>query len=83
MVNKKRRFGEYTNAINRAYSNYMDTNAYRHIEGIVNKTLGATAKNVVFHEANACPDFWEQTRIVGGINVARELLECARSVLDR
>ena len=83
MADKKRRFGEYTDAINRAYSNYMDTDAYRHIEGIVNETLAATAENVVFHEANACPDFWEQTRIVGGINVAKELLECAQSALVR
>ena len=83
MLDKKRRFGEYTDAINRAYTSYMDTDAYRHIEGIVNETLAATAENVVFHEANACPDFWEQTRIVAGKNLARDLLVCAQSLLDK
>lgn len=82
MKDKKRRFGEYTDAINRAYTSYMDTDAYRHIEGVVNKTLASTAKDVVFHEANACPDFWEQTRIVAGLNLATDFLECAQSVLD-
>ncbi len=82
MRDKKKRFGEYTDAINRAYTSYMDTDAYRHIEGVVNKTLALTADDVVFHEANACPDFWEQTRIVAGLNLATDFLECAQSALD-
>jgi len=82
MENKKRRFGEYTDAINRAYESYMDTDAYRHVERIVNTTLAETAENVVFHEGNACPEFWEQTRVVAGLNLAVDFLECAESLLD-
>ena len=82
MTNKKRNFGEYTDAINEAYSSYMETDAYKHIEGIVNRTLAETAENVVFHEGNACPEFWEQTRIVSGINLAKSLMECAQSIIN-
>lgn len=82
MSGKRRRFDEYTDAINGAYASYMDTDAYRHIEGVVNSTLAETAENVVFHEGNACPEFWEQTRIVGGINLASYQLSCAQSVID-
>jgi glutathione synthase/RimK-type ligase-like ATP-grasp enzyme len=82
MKNKKRKFKKYTEAINEAYENYMDTEAYTHIEKVVNSTLLKTADNVVFHEGNACPDFWEQTRVVAGINVAIDFLECAKSLID-
>ena len=82
MENKKRHFGEYTDAINNAYESYMDTDAYRHIERIVNTTLAETAENVVFHEGNACPEFWEQTRVVAGLNLAVDFIECAESLLD-
>lgn len=82
MTNKRRNFSEYTDASNIAYSRYMDTNAYKRIEETVNSTLAETAENVVFHEGNACPEFWEQTRIVGGINLATSLLNCAQSIID-
>jgi hypothetical protein len=82
MVNKRRKFEEYTDAINNAYWSYMDTDAYKYIEKTVNNTLDVTAENVVFHEGNACPEFWEQTRIVGGINLATSLLNCAQRIID-
>ena len=82
MRSKRRKFEEYTEAINEAYLSYMDTEAYRNIEKTVNKTLDLTAENVVFHEGNACPEFWEQTRIVGGINLATHLLNCAQGIID-
>jgi glutathione synthase/RimK-type ligase-like ATP-grasp enzyme len=83
MKNKKENFEEYTNAINEAYGSYMDTDAYRHIENVVNTTLAETTENVVFHEGNACPDFWEQTRIIAGLNLAVDFLECAESQLNQ
>jgi glutathione synthase/RimK-type ligase-like ATP-grasp enzyme len=82
MPDKKANFLEYTNAINRAYERYMDTDPYRHIESVVNSTLADNAESVVFHEGNACPEFWEQTRVVAGINLSVDLLECAESHLD-
>jgi hypothetical protein len=49
----------------------------------VNSTLRRTQNSVYFHEGNACPEFWEQTRVVGGINLAIDLLSCAQSLMDR
>jgi glutathione synthase/RimK-type ligase-like ATP-grasp enzyme len=83
MPDKKRRFREYTEAITEAYTAYMHTEPYSYIESVVNSTLDKTVDNVYFHEANACPEFWEQTRIFAGINPAAELLRCAQSILDR
>jgi glutathione synthase/RimK-type ligase-like ATP-grasp enzyme len=83
MPDKKRRFSEYTEAITEAYTDYMHTEPYSYIESVVNSTLRETKDNVYFHEANACPEFWEQTRVIAGINPAAELLRCAQSILDR
>jgi glutathione synthase/RimK-type ligase-like ATP-grasp enzyme len=80
---KRREFKDYTNAITAAYTNYMKTEAYCYIESVVNDTLRKTADNVYFHEGNACPEFWEQTRVVAGINPAIDLLESSQSLLDR
>jgi glutathione synthase/RimK-type ligase-like ATP-grasp enzyme len=83
MTNKKRRFKEYTNAITNAYTNYMQTESYSYIESVINSTLSKTANDVYFHEGNACPEFWEQTRVVAGINPAVDLIKCAQSILNR
>jgi glutathione synthase/RimK-type ligase-like ATP-grasp enzyme len=80
---KKNRFKQYTEEINNAYRDYMDTDPYRHIESVVNEILFKTAEDVCYHEGNACPEYWEQTRIVAGINVAEDLLRCATSLIDR
>ena len=82
MPRKKQRFKEYTQQITRAYREYMETESYKFIESIVNKTLRKTADKVYFHEGNACPEFWEQTRVVAGINLAEDLLYCALSLMD-
>jgi hypothetical protein len=60
----------------------MASEAYAHIEGVVNETLEKTQDSIYFHEGNACPEFWEQTRIVGGVNLAEDLLACAQSLID-
>jgi hypothetical protein len=36
---------------------------------------------IVFHEANSCPEFWEHTRLIAGINVAVPLLKGAQSLV--
>jgi hypothetical protein len=36
----------------------------------------------MFHETNACPEFWEQTRLAAGINLAEALLNGAQSIID-
>ena len=79
---KKRNFSAYTEKINEAYANYMSTEAYFNIQAAIEESLKRKQDSVLFHEGNACPEYWEQTRIVGGINIAESLLRCAQSLLD-
>jgi glutathione synthase/RimK-type ligase-like ATP-grasp enzyme len=78
---KKVDFIHYSDAITDAYKRYMDSTPYKHIQGVIEDTLKATQDKVVFHEGNSCPEFWEQTRVVGGINVAGMLLNSAKSLI--
>jgi glutathione synthase/RimK-type ligase-like ATP-grasp enzyme len=80
--NKKRDFLNYSKAVERAYESYMSTEAYLQIERIIQESLKKNASSILFHEGNSCPEFWEQTRIVGGINVAESLINSAISILD-
>ena len=82
MPDKKRNFPEYNREITRAYTEYMASEPYAHIQGVVNETLEKCRDSVYFHEGNACPEFWEQTRMVGGVNVAEDLLTCALGLID-
>jgi hypothetical protein len=79
---KKTGFTQYTKKIEEAYNKYMSTEAYAEIKGIIEESLKRKKDSVVFHEGNACPEFWEQTRIVGGINLAESLLRCAQSLQE-
>ncbi len=79
---KKTKFRAYSEKIEEAYGDYMATDAYAHIQAVVQESLDKTRDKVVFHEGNSCPEFWEQTRIVGGINVAESILRSAVSMLD-
>lgn len=81
--NKKTFFEQYSSNVERAYLNYKATEAYQFIQEVVSNSLNKTANQVVFHEGNSCPEFWEQTRIIAGINVAEPMLKCAISLLDR
>jgi glutathione synthase/RimK-type ligase-like ATP-grasp enzyme len=83
MPSKRQHFKEYTEAIDHAFANYMRSEAYNYIEDVANSTLLKTADNVFFHEGNSCPEFWEQTRAVAGINLAELLLASAQSIIDR
>jgi glutathione synthase/RimK-type ligase-like ATP-grasp enzyme len=83
MPNRKQRFVEYTKALDEAFLDYMRTESYSHIQDTVNEVLSTGAEEVVFHEGNSCPEFWEQTRAVAGINIAELLLSSAQSLVDR
>ncbi|MBN1682068.1 hypothetical protein JW865_00765 [Candidatus Bathyarchaeota archaeon] len=78
---KKNDFKSYSNKIKDVYENYMSSKPYIKIQETLQNSLNDCAKEVVFHEANACPEFWEQTRIVGGVNVGALLLQTALSLI--
>lgn len=80
---KKTRFEDYSRKVESAYLDYKATEAYEFVQSAVQESLNKTASRVVFHEGNSCPEFWEQTRIIAGINVAEPLLRSAGSLLDR
>ena len=79
---KKIDFTSYSMKIEDAYHSYMATEAYSQIQNIIDENLVKKQDSVVFHEGNACPEFWEQTRIVAGVNVADSILNSALSVLE-
>jgi glutathione synthase/RimK-type ligase-like ATP-grasp enzyme len=81
--NKKTQFENYSLSVEKAYLAYKETEAYCLIQEAIQKSLDVAEDRVVFHEGNSCPEFWEQTRIIAGINVAEPLLRCAMSLLDR
>jgi len=80
---KKTRFREYTAKVEEAYAAYMASEPYTAIQRVIQESLEGNASRVVFHEGNSCPEFWEQTRIAGGVNVGELLLRSALSLLDR
>ncbi|MFH1180120.1 MAG: hypothetical protein V1710_07155 [Candidatus Bathyarchaeota archaeon] len=75
-------FSYYTEQVEDAYGKYMSSEPYSEIQSAVVESLYSARDSLLFHEANACPDFWEQTRIVGGVDIALSLLNCAQSILD-
>ena len=83
MPNRKQRFLEYTKALDQAFLDYISTENYSYIQDTINQVLSYGSGEVVFHEGNSCPEFWEQTRAVAGINVAELLLSSAQSLVDR
>lgn len=77
---KNRDFNRWSKRVEEAYQDYKNVAAYGHVKDIIDESVERGKNEVMFHEANACPDFWEQTRNVPGINVAIPLIKCAQSV---
>jgi len=79
---KKSDFLNWNKKLENAFQNYKNQEAYANIKRVIEESVERNKHNVLFHEANACPEFWEQTRLVAGINLAVPLLRCAQSVID-
>jgi glutathione synthase/RimK-type ligase-like ATP-grasp enzyme len=80
--NKKRDFPNWSKKLEEAFQNYMNSEAYEKVRRIIEENVEENKHNIIFHEANACPEFWEQTRLVAGINLAVPLLKGAQSVVE-
>jgi len=72
---KRTSFPEWNKKLEAAFEHYKSQEAYLNIKDIIED-------NVMFHEANACPEFWEQTRLAAGLNLAEPLLKGAQSIID-
>jgi glutathione synthase/RimK-type ligase-like ATP-grasp enzyme len=76
-----RDFPSWNSKLEAAFTTYMSSEPYQNVKGIIEESLEKNVKDIVFHEANSCPEFWEHTRLIAGINVAVPLLKGAQSII--
>jgi hypothetical protein len=79
--NRLRDFPKWNNKLEAAFQRYMSTKPYKTVKNIIEESIEKNKNAVVFHEANSCPEFWEHTRLIAGINVAVPLLKGAQSLI--
>lgn len=73
-------FEAWNNKLEAAFKSYKATVAYDNINHIIEENLEQNQNALVFHESNSCPEFWENTRLATGLNVAEVLLKMALSL---
>jgi glutathione synthase/RimK-type ligase-like ATP-grasp enzyme len=76
-----RDFPSWNSKLEDAFHTYMSTKPYKKVKSIIEESIEKNKNAVVFHEANSCPEFWEHTRLIAGINVAVPLLKGAQSLI--
>ncbi len=79
---KRTNFPEWNKRLEKAFENYKKQDAYLRIQNVIEENMEKNKHNIMFHETNACPEFWEQTRLAAGINLAEALLKGAKSIID-
>ena len=79
---KRTDFLEWNKKLESAFENFKNQEAYFNIKKVIEESMEKNKEKIMFHETNACPEFWEQTRLVGGINLAEALLKGALSIVD-
>jgi glutathione synthase/RimK-type ligase-like ATP-grasp enzyme len=75
-------FESWTCKLEKAFALYKGTSSYENIKNILEESVEKNKRALVFHESNSCPEFWENTRLATGLNVAVPLLKCAVSLID-
>jgi glutathione synthase/RimK-type ligase-like ATP-grasp enzyme len=79
--NRLRDFPNWNTKLEASFHAYMSTKPYKKVKSIIEESIEKNKNNVVFHEANSCPEFWEHTRLIAGINAAVPLLKGAQSLI--
>ncbi|MCS7114714.1 MAG: hypothetical protein RMJ15_01100 [Nitrososphaerota archaeon] len=79
---KKSNFPSWNKKLEEAFQEYTNLEAYENVRKIINESVEKNKYNVLFHEANSCPEFWEQTRLATGANLAEFLFNCAKSIIN-
>jgi len=74
-------FPAWNTKLEKAFHNFKATESYAKIKNVIDESVDKNQKAIVFHEANSCPEFWEQTRLIAGINVAVPLIKSAQSMI--
>jgi glutathione synthase/RimK-type ligase-like ATP-grasp enzyme len=75
-------FEAWNGKLEAAFKTYRETAAYHKITETIEDSLEKNKSALVFHESNSCPEFWENTRLATGLNVAEPLLKGAVSLID-
>lgn len=75
-------FRGWTEKLEKTFETYKQSQAYENIKNIIEENVEKNKNALVFHESNSCPEFWENTRLATGLNVAIPLLNCAKSLID-
>jgi glutathione synthase/RimK-type ligase-like ATP-grasp enzyme len=76
-----RDFPSWNSKLEATFQNYMNTEPYKKVKRVIEESVEKNKLDIVFHEANSCPEFWEQTRLIAGINVAVPLIKGAQSLI--
>jgi hypothetical protein len=75
-------FQTWNGKLEKAFQIYKNTESYENIKNIIEENVEKNKRALVFHESNSCPEFWENTRLATGLNVAIPLLKGAKSLMD-
>jgi hypothetical protein len=75
-------FHGWNSKLEKAFKGYANNEHYENIKKIIEENVEKNKSALVFHESNSCPEFWENTRLATGYNVAVPLLKCAQSLID-
>jgi hypothetical protein len=79
---KTKDFYSWNKKLEDAFQDYTNTEPYGRIKEVIEESINRNINKILFHEVNSCPEFWEQTRLIAGINVAIPLIKCAQSVRE-
>jgi len=75
-------FSAWNNQLEQTFNTYANADSYQKVKNVIDENIENNKYAIVFHEANSCPEFWENTRLVTGLNVAIPLLKAAQSLID-
>jgi glutathione synthase/RimK-type ligase-like ATP-grasp enzyme len=75
-------FEIWTSKLEKTFNLYKNSESYENIKNIIEESVEKNKSALVFHESNSCPEFWENTRLATGLNVAVPLLKGAQSLID-
>jgi len=75
-------FPMWTTKLEKAFQIYANSSCYENVKNIIEESVEKNKGALVFHESNSCPEFWENTRLATGLNLAVSLLKGAQSLID-
>ena len=75
-------FQAWNSKLEKTFQGYASSEHYESIKKIIEESVEKNKSALVFHESNSCPEFWENTRLATGYNVAVPLLKGAQSLID-